>query len=625
MTMANVERQEHLLLSQDQRDDQDQSNGAIHLSVTHENQKEQTPTLAVASHWWNECIWPGMGLFGESYLLFSIGTLKPIWQQIFPECFEGDQCSQALLQSLTYSVVLGVIVGMLLIGTLANHIGRRTGSILTASLMAGGAIGLTIASWIFTSNPSLLFVTMSTLLFALGIGVGGEYPLSASSASERAMGDMNRNMKQELEQEAQRIQTEGNGDCLPPSPIIEWRNDTRQETLIEVIKPQERGKKVQLVFTMQGMGILVNSLIVTFLLVVTRQFGQNGEYSAQSLLTIWHVTYAFGALILSYVLISRILYLKESQVWKDDKRRREQLKRDSLMAQTSPQTGDTLDARNILEHGTSVSSLSAPSIAPDVMGLRQVPSTTGNDDLNASKTSLLLRNYGCRLFGTSFSWFLWDIAFYGNKLFQSSFIIALTGTDSTLLEISIASTLNAFVALLGYFAAAAIIDHPRVGRLRLQQYGFLLTGAFFLGCGFLYDRLSSASLIILYLGSSFVGQCGPNATTFLIPAEIFPTEMRTMCHGIAAASGKVGALIAAIMFHHFAAVDLFLISGYASIAACVITVWTIPETTSLDLYETDRKWRMTLEGKKGDYEGAANKPEFMSLYERNKVRHELFQ
>ena len=301
MTMANVERQEHLLLSQDQRDDRDQSNRAIHLSVTHENQKEQTPTLAVASHWWNECIWPGMGLFGESYLLFSIGTLKPIWQQIFPECFEGDQCSQALLQSLTYSVVLGVIVGMLLIGTLANHIGRRTGSILTASLMAGGAIGLTIASWIFTSNPSLLFVTMSTLLFALGIGVGGEYPLSASSASERAMGDMNQNMKQELEQEAQRIQTEGNGDCLPPSPIIEWRNDTRQETLIEVIKPQERGKKVQLVFTMQGMGILVNSLIVTFLLVVTRQFGQNGEYSAQSLLTIWHVTYAFGALILSYV------------------------------------------------------------------------------------------------------------------------------------------------------------------------------------------------------------------------------------------------------------------------------------------------------------------------------------
>ena len=194
-----------------------------------------------------------------------------------------------------------------------------------------------------------------------------------------------------------------------------------------------------------------------------------------------------------------------------------------------------------------------------------------------------------------------------------------------MLEISIASTLNAFVALLGYFAAAAIIDHPRVGRLRLQQYGFLLTGAFFLGCGFLYDQLSSTALIILYLGSSFVGQCGPNATTFLIPAEIFPTEMRTMCHGIAAASGKVGALIAAIMFHHFAAVDLFLISGYSSIAACVITIWTIPETTSLDLYETDRKWRMTLEGRKGEYEGAANKPDFMSLYERNKVRQQLFQ
>jgi hypothetical protein len=34
------------------------------------------------------------------------------------------------------------------------------------------------------------------------------------------------------------------------------------------------------------------------------------------------------------------------------------------------------------------------------------------------------------------SWLLWDIAFYGNKLFQSNFLIALAGERTTLLEIS---------------------------------------------------------------------------------------------------------------------------------------------------------------------------------------------
>jgi hypothetical protein len=36
---------------------------------------------------------------------------------------------------------------------------------------------------------------------------------------------------------------------------------------------------------------------------------------------------------------------------------------------------------------------------------------------------------------------------------------------------------------------------------------------------------------------------GPNVTTFVYPAEIFPVMVRTTGHGIAAAVGKVGAFI----------------------------------------------------------------------------------
>jgi MFS transporter, PHS family, inorganic phosphate transporter len=39
---------------------------------------------------------------------------------------------------------------------------------------------------------------------------------------------------------------------------------------------------------------------------------------------------------------------------------------------------------------------------------------------------------------------------------------------------------------------------------------------------------------------------GPNATTFIAPAEIFPTRLRATAHGLSAAAGKIGAIIAQV-------------------------------------------------------------------------------
>ena len=48
----------------------------------------------------------------------------------------------------------------------------------------------------------------------------------------------------------------------------------------------------------------------------------------------------------------------------------------------------------------------------------------------------------------------------------------------------------------------------------------------------------------IYYLSSFFNQFGPNATTWLVAGEIFPTDIRATSHGFAAAMGKVGAIIA---------------------------------------------------------------------------------
>lgn len=598
------------------------------------------------STWLEESAWPGLGLFGESYMLFSLGTLQPLWKVLFPDCLSGVTCSARLLHAPATSVVMGVITGMLVFGYLANRIGRRIGSIATASIMASGAVGLTIVSMTLCDQPARLFQWLSVLLFVFGLGVGGEYPLSASLASEKSMVNLR---KRQLEEQQRR--QKGWSDFVKTNSASNSTMGTSEK----------RGRAVQLVFTMQGMGIFFNSFFMMALFVITGQTGQqdaNGDavYNQRALIGIWNTTYAVGAVVLLYVLVSRYRHLQESAIWQEDKQQRDQLARNSCNAsvstdksrqangdyhqvtdasvieQQSQRSQSALPSQQspaahfITSPSSTISSLSVPSVVVHLqddnpfMVLKEVPSEDARGvDAQTSPTVLLMKNFGVRLVGVSLCWLLWDVAFYGNKLFQSTFLLALTGDETTLFQFALAATLNSSVALLGYFGAALLVDHPMVGRSRLQIVGFLLTGTLFISVGFLYNSLSPTILVLLYLGSSFFGQLGPNATTFLIPAEIFPTEMRTFCHGIAAASGKVGALLASIVFNRAEVLDMFLFSGYAAFAACIVSYWTIPESNGLDLYELDCKWRMTLDGRKAEYDGQANQPYFLSTYERHRL------
>ena len=50
----------------------------------------------------------------------------------------------------------------------------------------------------------------------------------------------------------------------------------------------------------------------------------------------------------------------------------------------------------------------------------------------------------------------------------------------------------------------------------------------------------------IYFANCFLS--GPNATTFISPAEIFPTRVRCTGHGFSAGMGKLGAVIAQVFF-----------------------------------------------------------------------------
>lgn len=77
--------------------------------------------------------------------------------------------------------------------------------------------------------------------------------------------------------------------------------------------------------------------------------------------------------------------------------------------------------------------------------------------------------------------------------------------------------------------------------------GFAILTALFCIIGFAFDSLTSGSLLALYVVAQFFFNFGPNTTTFIIPGECFPTRYRSTGHGLSAACGKVGAIIAQVM------------------------------------------------------------------------------
>ena len=71
--------------------------------------------------------------------------------------------------------------------------------------------------------------------------------------------------------------------------------------------------------------------------------------------------------------------------------------------------------------------------------------------------------------------------------------------------------------------------------------------------GFAYGRLTATPrgtdvFVFLYCLANFFQNFGPNTTTFIVPGEVFPTRYRSTGHGISAASGKLGAVIAQVGF-----------------------------------------------------------------------------
>jgi MFS transporter, PHS family, inorganic phosphate transporter len=94
-----------------------------------------------------------------------------------------------------------------------------------------------------------------------------------------------------------------------------------------------------------------------------------------------------------------------------------------------------------------------------------------------------------------------------------------------------------------YWFTDFLIDF--VGRFYIQLVGFAMMAVFMLGLAIPYHHWTTPGnhigFAVMYGFTFFFANFGPNATTFIVPAEIFPARLRSTSHGISAAAGKAEA------------------------------------------------------------------------------------
>jgi PHS family inorganic phosphate transporter-like MFS transporter len=163
------------------------------------------------------------------------------------------------------------------------------------------------------------------------------------------------------------------------------------------------------------------------------------------------------------------------------------------------------------------------------------------------------------LIGTAGGWFLFDITFYGNSLFAPTVTKIVFDDPHPTIHAACLHNMALFaVALPGYWLATYYMD--TLGRKNIQLLGFGAMAVLYaiLGSLLLFEKngaksVGAAGMFILYSMTFFFSNFGPNSTTFILPSESFPPDVRGTFNGLSAACGKVGATIGASLFKPAAA------------------------------------------------------------------------
>src|SRR5690242_10627020 len=271
----------------------------------------------------------------------------------------------------------------------------------------------------------------------------------------------------------------------------------------EYANRKDRGKLVGMVFGTQALGLIVGPLVALTLLGA----GASNDVA-------WRTMLALGA-----VPAAAVVYLRRKMPESPRYQIQVQGQAEQAASQISTFTGGQVSG-------------DGSGAVLQQMGLRAF---------------LTNRHWLIMLAGTAGTWFLLDYAYYGNTISTPQILGLISPGASVMTKIALQLAIFTVAAVPGYILAVAWLD--RIGHRRLQLIGFAVMAACFLVIAAIPGMTTTVAPFLLVYGVSyFFTEFGPNMTTFVMPSEIYPVDMRATGHGISAGVGKLGAFIGVFLF-----------------------------------------------------------------------------
>ncbi|KAF9102924.1 Inorganic phosphate transporter pho84 [Mortierella sp. GBA35] len=411
------------------------------------------------------CLVAGVGFFTDAYDLFAINLVTPMLGIIY----YGGSLPSDLDLGIKVAASIGTFIGQVGFGALADRLGRKRMYGVELMIIIVATLGQALSG-----NGYVLSLPAALIVWRLivGVGIGGDYPLSAVITSEFAT-------------------------------------------------TNRRGAMMAAVFAMQGFGYLTTGIIIA---------------NPANLDYVWRILIGFGCLPALVAVYFRLTIPETPRYVLDIENNLNKAERDVATV--------LKENRNHLQ--------SEDDAADAVVSNPTTAKGSFSDFCNYFSK---WENFKV-LFGTSMAWFALDVAFYGIGL-NNSFILSsinfsnVSGDEwTTCWNAAVGQIIIVLLgAVPGYWATVFTIE--RLGRIKIQIIGFVMSCILFCVLGFAYDPIKNASValfVFLFAATQFFQNFGPNSTTFIIPGEVFPTRYRSTGHGIAAGSGKLGAIIAQVGF-----------------------------------------------------------------------------
>lgn len=474
--------------------------------------------------------------FSTNYNVVNISLVLPILKS--PGLYKGSATEST--DSLCASACLaGMVIGQLAGGALGDVIGRMRAMYIVIILQIVASLSSALFVWegFGLVEGWTVFDKLAAWRFILGIGAGGVYPLAAVLSAEQ-------NLEQERTNEMPFRRTDS----------MQVQHDQSME--------DRKLRMIAITFSMQGLGFLVVPLLTHPLLSVM------GEAKLD---LVWRILLGLGAIPGIILILLR---------WMDQRRLKMMhepvpLCPPEMLEPDLAFSGNDTGADRVIANGgdLQVGGIEADENEEPLMDDEEVrheqdsPAEMPRKGLWSSikhEEKLLWK-----LLGTAGTWLLFDVLFYGNTLFQPIVLEAAFGGASAnsnaddafalLLKTTRDALVLSAIGLPGYFVSTFIMGRrtcyvvhqtPRF----IQIQGFLLMSILYAVVGTYWKELKTIQwlLVLLYGGTFFFANYGPNTTTFMLPSITFSSSCRSSLNGISAASGKAGALLGAALFEPLA-------------------------------------------------------------------------